>query len=63
MAGGVDALNLANGNTTAVSNFPPDGGLLVQGAASPSPESATFALVGIAIAAMAVGRRRRDTEG
>ena len=61
MAGEVEALNLANGNTTPVSNFPPDGGLLVQGA-SPTPEPASFVLVVIGIAVIAVGRRRRDTQ-
>jgi hypothetical protein len=61
MAGEVDTLNLANGNTTAVSYFPPDGGLLVQGA-SPTPEPASFVLVGIGVAAIALGRWRRDTE-
>ena len=62
MAGQVATLNLANGNTTAVSNFPPDGGLLVQGASPDTPEPASFALVGIGIAAVAVRRRRRDTQ-
>jgi hypothetical protein len=61
MAGEVDTLNLANGNTAAVSNIPQGGGLLVQGAAS-TPEPASFALVGIAIASITVGRRRLDTE-
>ncbi len=49
MAGQVATLNLANGNTTAVSNFPPDGGLLVQGASPDAPEPASFVLVGIGI--------------
>jgi len=61
MAGEVEALNLANGNTTPVSNFPPDGGLLVQGA-SPTPEPASFVLVVIGVAVIAVGRRRRDIQ-
>ena len=62
MAGQVATLNLANGNTTAVSNFPPDGGLLVQGAAPDVPEPASFALVGIGIAVIAVRKRRRDNQ-
>jgi hypothetical protein len=57
MAGQVATLNLANGNTTAVSNFPPDGGLLVQGA-SPTPEPASFFLAAMAIGGMVVLRRR-----
>jgi len=44
MAGEVETLNLANGDTTAISNFPPDGGLLVQGA-TPTPEPASFMLI------------------
>ena len=57
MAGQVANLNLTNGNTTAVSNFPPDGGLLVQGAAS-TPEPLSFLLAAIATGGIAVLRTR-----
>jgi PEP-CTERM motif len=62
MAGEVATLNLTNGNTTAVSNFPPDGGLLVQGASPDVPEPASFALVGIGSVVIAVRKRRRDNQ-
>jgi hypothetical protein len=61
MAGEVDTLDLTNGNTNAVSYFPPDGGLLVQGASAEAPEPASFAFIVIGIAAIAVSRLRRDT--
>jgi MYXO-CTERM domain-containing protein len=57
MAGQVATLDLTNGNTTAISNFPPDGGLLVEGA-SPTPEPASFFLAAIALGGILVLRRR-----
>ena len=60
MAGEVEVLNLANGNTTAVSNFPPDGGLLVQGASYPTPEPTSCFLAAIGIGGIVVLRRRHS---
>jgi MYXO-CTERM domain-containing protein len=57
VAGQVATLDLANGNTTAISNFPSDGGLLVEGA-SPTPEPASFFLAAIAMGGILVLRRR-----
>jgi hypothetical protein len=58
------SLNLANGNTTFVTDYvtsPVAGGVNafdIEGA-SPTPEPASFALAGIGIAAIVVSRRRR----
>jgi hypothetical protein len=57
IAGQVATLNLANGNTTAVSNFPPDGGLLVGGASPDTPEPTSITLAFIGIAAILACRR------
>jgi PEP-CTERM motif len=54
MAGQVATLNLANGNTAAVSNFAPDGGLLVQGAASPTPEPGSILMTALGLAALGI---------
>ncbi len=53
----IESLNLANGNTTFVSNFDPEAGV-IQGAAA-TPEPASIALMGIGIAAIVASRRRR----
>lgn len=52
----IESLNLANGNTTFVSNFDPAAGV-IQGAA-PTPEPASMALVGIGLVAIAALRHR-----
>jgi hypothetical protein len=57
MTNQVLALDIANGNTTFVSNFDPAAGV-VQGV-SPVPEPASIALAGIGIIAFGVCRRRR----
>jgi hypothetical protein len=57
MTNQVLALDIANGDTSFVSNFDPAAGV-VQGA-SPVPEPASIALAGIGIIAFGVCRRRR----
>lgn len=52
----IESLNLANGNTTFVSNFDPAAGV-IQGAAT-TPEPASMTLVGIGLVAIATWRRR-----
>jgi hypothetical protein len=59
MSSEVVTLNLANGNTSFVSNFDPAAGV-IDGAA-PVPEPASIGLAGIGIAAFIVCRRRRRT--
>jgi len=51
MTSQVVTLNLANGNTSAVSDFDPNAGLI--GGAAPTPEPASVGLVGIGVAAVA----------
>jgi hypothetical protein len=53
----IESLNLANGNTTFVSNFDPAAGV-IQGAAA-TPEPTSIALVGIGLLALATSRIRR----
>jgi hypothetical protein len=53
----VVSLDLANGNTTFVSNFDPAAGII--DGASPVPEPASIALTGMGIASILVCRRRR----
>ncbi len=51
-------LDLTNGDTTVVTNFDPAVGII--GGAAAVPEPASFALVGIGVAALLVARRRRS---
>jgi hypothetical protein len=50
-------LDVANGNTSFVSDYDPAAGLIL--GASPVPEPASIVLAGIGIATLVVGRRRR----
>jgi hypothetical protein len=52
----IESLNLANGNTTFVSDFDPAAGV-IQGAAA-TPEPTSMALVGIGLVAITTWRRR-----
>ena len=56
-AGNVVSLNPANGNTTFVTGYSPNAFAITGAAATPEP--ASFALVGIGIAAVLVSRRRK----
>ena len=58
MSSAVVALNLANGNTSFVSNFDPAAGIIA-GAAAPAPEPLSLALVGLGLAAVTVFRRKK----